>query len=634
MCGITGWVGPAGVDGTLDEVERATALLAHRGPDGQTVMTLPSADPEMEVIFGHRRLAIIDRSPAGDQPMPNEDSTIHCVFNGEIYNFIKLQRFLEQKGHVFRSRCDTEVIVHAYEELGDSFVERLEGMFAIGIWDSRRHRLLLARDRAGKKPLFYSWNRGCLAFASETKALRAMSGVDASIDWDALPDYLELGYVPAPRTLHAGIDQVPAGTSMIFDSAGVSTPHQYWDLEFPPRPGEISWADAVEGFRQRFDSAVHHRLIADVPLGALLSGGLDSSAVVAAMVQQSSRVQTFCLGFGDAPSFDERKYARQVAERFSTDHYEDVIRVEPDELLDDVVWHLDQPLADSSAIPTYLVSRAARRHVTVVLNGDGGDEVLGGYERFSAALLADRMPNAVVAGVRSAARMLPGTDGYHDLKSRVERFTQRPGDPIIDRYQSWLTIFTPDLLGQVFARKIERKPLQPISGSLLHQLLYLNFKTYLHDDLLVKMDRMSMAHSLEARSPFLDRELVEFVASLPPSMKATPLQRKRLLKGAMQGVLPQEIIRRRKHGFGAPVDAWFRSSLIAPFRDLVLGEGSRISERLDVATISRLMDEHQSGTRSHGSRLWAILVLETWLRSLEQTTSSPHPVRSQRLSAG
>lgn len=621
MCGIMGYVGSADAERALVEVESMTSRLAHRGPDGQTVKALPSADPACQVIFGHRRLAIIDRSPAGDQPMPNEDGSVHCIFNGEIYNFVELRNLLKQKGHAFRSRCDTEVIVHAYEEFGDSFVDRLDGMFAIGLWDSRRSRLLLARDRAGKKPLYYSWSRDCLVFASETKALRGLSCVDASVDWDVVPDYLTFGYVPTPATLHAGIKQVPAGTWMTFDSRGLSRPHVYWDLSFPTGP-LASWTDAIEGFQERFRSAVRRRMIADVPLGALLSGGLDSSAVVAAMVEQSSNVKTFCLGFEDAPSFDERKYARQVAERFSTDHTEDVVRAEPRELLEDLVWHLDQPLADSSAIPTYLVSRAARRHVTVVLNGDGGDEVLGGYERFSAALVANRLPRFTGAWLGTAAKLLPRTESYHDFRSRVERFARNPEGSTLSRYEDWLTIFGSDLLCEIAGSSLRRELPQPLSASFLHQLLYLNFKTYLHDDLLVKMDRMTMAHSLEARSPFLDTELLQFVASLPPNMKATIFGRKRLLKRAMKGVLPREVIHRRKHGFGVPVDAWFRSSLTAPFRDLVLCKGSRVGERLNMTAVSTLMNEHQKGTRSYGAELWALLVLETWLRSLDQTTVS------------
>lgn len=619
MCGIVGCAAPATAGDILTAVERGTMRLSHRGPDGHSVTRLESGDHRTQVIFGHRRLAIIDRSEAGDQPMPNEDASVHCVFNGEIYNFPDLRGMLEQKGHKFRSRCDTEVIVHGYEEFGDSFVEQLDGMFAIALWDSRCSRLLLARDRAGKKPLYYSWNQGWLTFASETKALRGFPSVDVSVDWDLVPHYLARGYISGSRTLNRGVKQVPAGTTIVLDSEGLSAPRPYWDLTFSAGKG-TSWDDAVQRFRELFDAAVAKRMIADVPLGALLSGGLDSSAVVAAMATRSSSVKTFCLGFEDAPTFDERRYARRVAQLFSTEHTEDVLRVDPAELLHDVVWHLDQPLADSSAVPTYLVSREARRHVTVVLNGDGGDEALGGYERFSAALAVQRLPRWLETGARSLARFLPRSDDYHDLKSRADRFLQNPDGTAVERYQGWLAVFDRELVRSITGRSVAEDPPVKSPDPLLHQLLYLNFKTYLHDDLLVKMDRMSMAHSLEARSPFLDTDLLQFVTSLPAEMKATIFQRKRLLKRAMKDLLPADLLARRKHGFGAPVDTWFRSSLVAPFRDLVLSRDSRVGERLDIRVVSMLMNQHETGTRSHGARLWSLLVLETWLRSLEHIT--------------
>jgi asparagine synthase (glutamine-hydrolysing) len=636
MCGVTGYADLDGRPVDTGLVEGMTNLLSHRGPDGAAVRVLSAEATAPTVVFGHRRLAIIDLSDDAAQPLANGDGSVLVVFNGEIYNFRELRSELEARGHTFRTRSDTEVIVHAYETFGDDFVAHLDGMFAFALWDGHQRRLVLARDRAGKKPLYYAWNGRRLTFASEIKALRLCPWVEHGIDWERLPELLAFGYVPWPGTLHVGISQLPPASVLILERDRLVGPHTYWDLRFASQDEarRVGWPEAEDSVRGLLRAAVERRLIADVPLGVLLSGGIDSAAIVALMSSLGSSVRTFTVGIGDDTSYDERRFAGLVARRFGTEHTEIVVKADAAELLERILWHVDQPFADSSAMPTYLIARAAREHVTVALTGDGGDETFGGYERFAAALLAKRVPAAVLRPLGSAARLLPRTGGYHELRRRVERFTADPRSSPELRYRSWVSLFDEPTLLRVLSTdlRVEAEPYASFDRALeeagpvplLHRLLHVNFRTYLHDDLLVKTDRMSMANSLEARSPFLDTELLGYLASLPPEMKATPFALKRLLRRSLEGVVPREILRRRKHGFGVPVGRWFRGELRGPFEELVLGSQARSAQALDQSAVRELFDVHLAG-EDHGGRLWLLLSLELWLRTMEgpQRTEPP-----------
>jgi asparagine synthase (glutamine-hydrolysing) len=640
MCGICGFVDTRGEPPDQALLDRMVSTLAHRGPDGAKASVLASGPEGPTAVLGHTRLAIIDLSDAAGQPLANEDGTVSVVFNGEIYNFKELRRDLQTRGHSFRSTGDTEVIVHAYEEWGDECTRHLDGMFAFAIWDGRRRRILLARDRVGKKPLYYAWDGRRMTFASEIKSLRVCPWVDTTPMWEAVPRYLACGYVPWPDTMHMGIHQLPPGTRMVMESGRLSEPVAYWS---PPRAKSgsgrrVSWAHATTRIDELLRVAVERRLVSDVPLGVLLSGGLDSSAIVAIMSELGVRARTFTVSVGDESSYDERGFARVVAEHFGSEHTEIEVRADAASLLERLLWFLDQPFADSSAIPTYLIAEVAREHVTVALTGDGGDEVFGGYERFAAALLADRIPGLVQRGARMGFHAIPRTGSYHDLRRSVERFTDGLSLPVQTRYRGWVTLFdtptlsrvlSPDLLAETgradaFA-SFDRAWGEAGERTLLDRLLYANMRTYLHDDLLVKTDRMTMANSLEARSPLLDTSLIEELASFPASMKVSPLGLKRLLRRAMRDRLPKEILRRRKHGFGVPVGRWFRNELRAPFHDLVLSERAHSSHLLRRDGVSALFAEHLYGRVDHGPKLWALLTLEVWLRTQERPVGDRPP---------
>ncbi|HVF31404.1 MAG TPA: asparagine synthase (glutamine-hydrolyzing) [Acidimicrobiales bacterium] len=630
MCGIAGHLDLQGTDLDPRLAERMLAALAHRGPDRSCVGRVAVARDDPSVTFLHTRLSVIDLTAAADQPMTNEGGTVHVVFNGELYGFRELRARLTALGHRFRSTGDTEVIVHAYEEYGDRLVDHLDGMFAFALWDAGRRRLLLARDRAGKKPLYYAWDGRRLTFASEMKALRLCPWVDTSVAWDRVPELLGLGYVPWPATLHPGIRQLPPASTAVVDDRGLSDPEVYWDLEWSDRARSrrSEWPAATIAVRDRLRSAVERRLVADVPVGVLLSGGLDSAVIVALMAELGSDIRTFTVGIGGGdPSYDERPFARMVADRFGTDHIEVLVDPDAAAMVEHVVWHLDQPMTDSSALPTYLIAKAAREHVTVALTGDGSDEVFGGYDRFRAALVAGRVPPAAGPLLRVLASSLPRSGSYFGRRRRVERFAADLGLPVETRYRGWVAPWTAGALDDVlepeiaagstpFASLDAALAASPMGTPLLHRLLDANFRTYLHDDLLVKTDRMTMAASLEARSPFLDTGLIELLASLPADMKATPFAAKRVLRRAFADVVPKEVLTRPKHGFGVPVDRWFRAGLGDLFGDLVLAPDARSSDALRPEAVRRMFDDHVAGRQDLGPRLWGVLVLEVWLRGL------------------
>jgi len=625
MCGLCGVIGFDG-QRTSPEVEaRMLQSLRHRGPDDRGSYRARTGDTD--VFLGHTRLSILDLSSAGHQPIANETERIWAVFNGEIYNFQELRAELESLGHRFRSKTDSEVLVHAYEQYGDDFVTRLDGMFAFGLWDEERERLLLARDRAGKKPLFYYADGTRCVFASELKAVFADPGVDRTVDPEAVPLYFTFGYVPWPATMYRQVRQVPPASYLVVSRDGMKGPVQYWDMPVPEEGKEraVPEAEAAREIRRLLEAAVARRLISDVPLGAFLSGGIDSSIVVGLMSRLMGRpVKTFSIGFTGDKRFDETAYARIAARRFKTDHTEFIVEPKSFGLVETLLWHHDQPYGDSSAIPTYLLSKLTREHVTVALNGDGGDELFAGYERFLGAELTERLPRPAVAAGLAGLEALPPRWRAGRLLSRAHRLLVRANDPLPERYFGWCSIFSRELLEGLLLvqpcgdvrRSFDEHLGHAQHGDLVNRLLYLNFKTYLPDDLLVKMDRMSMAHALEARSPFLDTALIEYVATLPGCYKLRGLKLKYLLKKAFADLLPEEILRRSKMGFGVPLGAWFRGELKGQVSELMLAGYPRYAAYLRRDRVERLLIDHQHRVRDHGSQLWTLLNFELWLRSV------------------
>jgi asparagine synthase (glutamine-hydrolysing) len=620
MCGIFGAVFTSG-DEPVD-VEAALRALRHRGPDGDGVWRAPGA------VLGHTRLAILDLTPAGDQPMVSADGCVAVTFNGEIYNHHALRAELRARGHAFRSRADTEVIVEGYRAWGVGVVERLEGMFAFGLFDAAARRLLLARDHAGKKPLFYARGpRGALRFASEAKALVA-AGVAGAPDPAALPVLLTLGYTPAPRTMYRGIEQLSPATTLVLEEGGAPHVRRYWRAPFDAPPFAVGPDEAAREVRGRVEAAVRRRLEADVPLGAFLSGGLDSTVVVGVMARQTSRrVKTFSIGFAGDPRYDETRYARIAARAFDTDHTEFVVEPAAFDLVERLVALHDGPFGDSSAIPTSIVAMMARRHVTVALTGDGGDELFCGYPRLLAAEAAEYVPVSLRAAAGALVARRPGAAGERAPLARLARLCAVAARPLSGRLAGWTSYFE-DLPGLLRPELLAALPLgEPMSwtraqfapyrgASPLTQALAYNFETYLPYDLLVKADRASMAHGLELRAPLLDRTLVEYAARLPDRLRRRNFATKWLFRHAFGDVLPAAIRRRRrKMGFGLPLGAWFRAGL----RDYIhdhLHAGARLGEYIQIARVERLLAEHMAGRRDHGGQLWLLLTLEVWLRSL------------------
>jgi asparagine synthase (glutamine-hydrolysing) len=644
MCGICGELR---FDAAPVREEALVAMrdrLVHRGPDSFGVYVSARGTGGL----GFRRLRIIDLSPNASQPMANEDGSVQVVFNGEIYNYKTLREGLLARGHRFRSQSDTEVIVHLYEEKGADCIADLEGMFAIAIWDERAERMTLARDRAGKKPLFYYRDDRMLAFASEIKAFFDHPAIPIEPDPEAVPYYFIYGYVPLPATIYKGILQLEPGTLMAVDTAGHQATRRYWQLRYPEagavRP--IAREEAAAGVRARLTSAVERRLMSDVPLGAFLSGGLDSTIVVGLMSRMmSTPVKTFSIGFEGDAAYDETAYARLAAERFETDHTE--FRVSPSaiDLIDTLVWHHDGPFGDSSAVPTYLVSKLTREKVTVVLTGDGGDELFAGYLRFYAALLADRVPVAVGRAAHGLLSGVPTPANNRHWLARAQRFAASMSAPLHDRLTAWNALFFDDL--EALLRPDFVAGLKPIDKlhhiaaerammagrSTLSQALHANFTSYLADDLLVKTDRCTMANSLEARSPFLDRELVEYAAGLPDDLKLRGGRTKVILRDAFPDLVPAAIGRRGKMGFGVPLDTWFRGELREHMRDLLLAPGARYRDMLSGPFVEALVARHLAGDANLGQQLWSIMCFEVWLQRLPEWTRRARPGPSQPLAS-
>jgi asparagine synthase (glutamine-hydrolysing) len=627
MCGITGIVDLKGrreVSRTL--LSRMNETQVHRGPDAGGLHLEPG------VGLGHRRLSIIDLA-TGQQPLFNEDGSVVVVFNGEIYNYQALIPELTALGHVFRTKSDTEVIVHAWEAWGEACVERFRGMFAFALWDRNRETLFLARDRLGVKPLYYAaLADGQLIFGSELKSLAIHPGLARELDPLAVEDYFAFGYIPEPRTVYKMARKLaPGHTLTVRRGQPVPAPREYWDVRFT-LDNPIGEADAQAELIERLRESVRLRMISEVPLGAFLSGGVDSSAVVATMAGVSEQpVNTCSISFSD-PAFDESRYAREVAERYRTRHFVDNVDSDDFGLVDELARTYDEPYADSSAIPTYRVCQLARRHVTVALSGDGGDESFGGYRRYRFHAMEERLRSKLPLALRRPAfgllgRVYPKADWAPQVfrakttfqalaRSSVEAYFHSVsfvGDGTRERLYS--NAFKAELGGynaiEVFHRHAARAGTQDVLGL----VQYLDLKTYLVGDINTKVDRASMAHSLEVREPLMDHPLVEWLATLPSSFKVKGNESKRLLKKAMEPHLSHEVLYRAKMGFAVPLARWFRGPLRGPVRDALLG--GRLSETgwFNPGYLAELLAQHESGVRDHGTPIWTLLMFEAFLKN-------------------
>lgn len=634
MCGIAGRLNAdpeAPVSAEL--LRRMAGLLHHRGPDDEGVYT------DGPLGLASRRLAIIDLSPHGHMPMSNETGTVWIVLNGEVYNFQELREELVARGHRFRSRTDTEVVVHLYEEYGTACLERLRGMFAFAIWDARQQTLLLARDRLGKKPLFYCAHPRHFSFASEPKAFLADPDLPREPDPVALHYYLTYQYVPSPYSAFRGLQKLPPAHYLLVRPGEAPRVTRYWKLSYGRKIRRSESALCAE-LRERIEEAVRIRMVSDVPLGAFLSGGLDSSAVVAVMSRISRQpVKTFSIGF-DEDGYNELPYARRVAALFATDHHEFIVKPKAVDVLPQLVWHYNEPYADSSALPTFYLSRLAREHVTVALNGDAGDENFAGYPRHVALQWVgwfQRLPRGVRRSLAAAAGRIPSNLPPRHLLSYAKRFMGRLPDttPSLE-YGRWIShftasmkagLYTDDFAAQVGGIEAFDVLFGVFAASdapdLTDAALDADVNLYLPDDLLVKVDIATMAHSLEARSPLLDHPLMEFVASIPSRQKVRFGIKKYLFKKAVAPWLPREIIHRDKQGFGVPLDRWFRGELRELARDTLLSQRAVGRGYFRREAVMRLLDEHVTGAANWHHHLWNLLMLELWHRMFIDDAPTP-----------
>lgn len=638
MCGIAGVLGLKGQQPDEGVLASMVEVIHHRGPDDSGYMVSGPCG------LGNTRLAVIDLSHAAHQPMhvthraaqrhPATAADAWIAYNGEVYNFSEVRSVLEAVRHEFMSHSDTEVLLRAYLQYGaPNFIQAFRGMFAFAIWDVARKRLVLARDRLGEKPLYYYADQDWLVFGSEIKTLLKHPAVPVRLNAALVPHYLAYGYAPSPGTLFEGIKQLPPGHMMTVDLCDGDAPRvriePYWQPPFPTSASDgRSENEIAAELLTQLRHSIQMRMIADVPLGAFLSGGLDSAAVVALMAQESHQaIKTFSIGFANEPSFDETRYARQIASRFVTDHQEFIVEPDVIHLVDELVWHHDQPFGDSSAIPTYLVSKLARGYVTVALTGDGGDELFAGYDRFHAAQLAqtlDMLPGGAPKAIREALSRLPESTEYGGLVRRANRFIRTAGLPLSERYLSWVRYISSDwvreLVGEAGEKQVQADFASHFAGGssgsdgLIAQLLHVNLCTYLPEDLLVKADRCSMAASLELRPPFLDHALVQFAAGIPSHLKLKRGTSKYILKKALRGTLPDSIIDRKKHGFGVPVGSWLRGDLKEYAHTILLDERTLRRGIFNKDAVQRMFTIHQSGKSDLGQALWTLLTFELWMR--------------------
>ena len=627
MCGIAGIVSVNGR--ALPDAAIADAmcqLIVHRGPDDQGIYRTPTAQ------IGMRRLSIIDLA-GGHQPIHNEDKSIWIVFNGEIYNFKELRHDLEQRGHAFYTNTDTECIVHAYEEYGDECFAKLRGMFAIAILDHNRNRFVLARDRLGKKPLYYTKTKdGYLGFASELKSLFAVPGFDPSVSQAATREYFSMGYVPGPASIYEAVQKLPPAHYLVLEG-GKTSITRYWRLAFQPK-WEGSEAELSARLLVHLDEAVRVRLVSDVPFGAFLSGGLDSSIVAALMARHmTSPVKTFTIGFNE-DAFDETPGARLVAHHIGAEHHELIVTPDAVGMLQELAWHFDEPFGDSSSIPTFLVSRLAAGHVKMVLSGDGGDEAFAGYSRYQKYMQLNRMARLSLGTARKGLA-LAGALAGNALGTRLRRIADRMALPYPERYLSGVAVSTvadispilsPDLASLDPYAQVRDHFMRSDIDDEMEQILSGDIDTYLVDDILVKVDRMTMANSLEARAPLLDHVLLEFCARLPFHLKNNGTVGKYLLKKAARELLPEACLQKRKQGFAIPLAAWFRTDFKPLMQDILSSQSFRERGIFNVAGVRACFDRHLSGQRDFSELLWLVLTYEMWARAFVDGRASGLPL--------
>jgi asparagine synthase (glutamine-hydrolysing) len=634
MCGIVGSVHaePEQVDQPL--VRRMCALIRRRGPDDDGFFF------DGQVGLGMRRLAIIDVN-SGRQPVYNEDRTVAVVFNGEIYNYQELREALLKRGHLLTTHSDTECIAHLYEDFGEDYVTHLRGMFAIAIWDVRQKKLLLVRDRFGIKPLYYWQDGQDLYFGSELKCLLSVDRYERQMDLQSVSEFFTFKYVPGPRTIYQGIAELPPGHTAVWRN-GEFTVRRYWQLKFAPDHSK-SVDYYREGLLHHLEEAVRLHLVSEVPLGSFLSGGIDSSAIVALMAKICpGNVKTFTVGFGDGqPGADERPYARTIAQMFKTDHSECVYdnpQTQVESILPFMIQAFDEPFADSSMIPNYLVCQAARQWVTVALSGIGGDELFAGYERYRGALAADsyqRLPKLLRSSINAAITSLPQWEFGGLWIDRLKRFVDGAALPLPERYQQYLSAFTePDksgLFSQDFLNQLQKGRRGTVELAMqkveqcrdpLEWILLTDMETYLPDDELRKADRLSMWHSLEVRVPFLDHKLVEFVATIPSQLKLKGWEKKHILIKSLEGILPNSILHRRKQGFSIPLGAWLRGPLRELVRTNLSGKALRDHGLFNLQAIERMLDDHDRGVRNYETQLWALMIFVIWHRAYMKVSGS------------
>ena len=627
MCGIAGIVSLSDRGVELAELQAMCSAMVHRGPNSGGAYVGPG------VALGMRRLSVIDLQ-TGDQPIRNEDGSVWVVLNGEIYNYRELRRDLTSRGHVFSTSGDTETIVHLYEEYGVDCVDKLRGMYAFALWDARARQLLLARDRIGIKPLYYTVSGGRLIFASELKAILELPEIERTLNWQAVDQLFTFSVTPAAQSIIEGVRKLEPGHVLVAAPDREPRVSKYWDLRFEPDHSR-SEAYFVARLRELLEESVGLHLASDVPLGAFLSGGIDSSAVVAtAAGLTSGPVKTFSIGFADA-DYDESAHARTVAAHLGTEHHELVLEPNALDIVEELAWFLDEPFGDASAIPTYMVSKLAAEHVTVVLSGDGGDELFGGYDKY--VVESREREYQVPAALR---RMLAVASSRMPDGMRGRNFLHHFSLTGSNRYLDAGTLFRRDAMQRLFRREAfaELAPFDPYGdadrhlaqapGHWLSALQYLDVKSYLPLDILAKVDRMSMGHSIEARVPLLDHVLVEFAATIPPDLKLRKGTTKYILKQAMRGVLPDAIIDRRKQGFAVPLGRWFRGQLAGFARDLLLSDSSQRRGLFNRAYLEQLLAQLDSG-RQLDLHLWTLISFEMWCRTfLDRVACAPRPLGS------
>jgi asparagine synthase (glutamine-hydrolysing) len=641
VCGLTGILLAQPVERNLLESRLKTmiATLRHRGPDDEGLWS------DRRVGLAFARLSIIDLSSIGHQPMSDAEGRIWLVFNGEIYNFQLLRRELEAKGYRFRSRTDSEVIIHGYKEWGEAVIGRLRGMFAIALWDRQKQKLLLARDRLGKKPLFYAATGSGLIFGSEIKAILAWPGVSREPDLVAIHHYLSYQYVPAPHTAFQSVRCLPPAHLMTVevDPDGRARPPKltrYWRATEPKLAKRAaSDAELCEELIERLQESVRLRMVADVPLGAFLSGGVDSSAVVAMMAKTGGKIKTFCMGF-ENPQYDETAYARQVADRYATDHHEMIVKPDAVAILPQLVWHYNQPFADPSAVPTYYLAQLARRHVTVTLNGDGGDECFAGYGRYATMRrlsLFDDVPDWIKGPSTFVLDRIPGPARFAQQCSGIASLLRGSSIAPEQRYAFTITSFMDHMKQEGYGAALRNqlahssmdilRPYFEEAPDLVSGANWADIHTYLPDDLMTKVDVATMAHALESRSPLLDHEFVEWASSIGMNRRMRRGVTKSIFKKAMEPYLPAAVLYRPKMGFGCPIDHWLRNELKEMAYDLLLSRRFAERQLFEPAYVRRILDAHCEGTEDHHTRLWGLLMLELWYRMwVDSPSTAARPI--------